>query len=93
MKIASSVVPFERIASDFHGYRVKSKPAPLNPKGAAPAPALLPFMVSAEWYTQLACSETRNLCATRLSEGAKDAGRKLTYKEGLAVVKAALGLL
>jgi hypothetical protein len=28
-----------------------------------------------------------------LSEGAKDVGRKLTYKEGVAAVKAALGLL
>jgi hypothetical protein len=28
-----------------------------------------------------------------LSEGAKDAGKKLSYKEAIAVVKAALGLL
>jgi len=36
---------------------------------------------------------TKALVHEALSEGAKDAGRKLTFKEGLAVVKAALGLL
>jgi hypothetical protein len=37
--------------------------------------------------------ESKALVHEALSEGAKDAGRKLSYKEGLAVVKAALGLL
>lgn len=37
--------------------------------------------------------DAKALVHEALSEGAKDAGRKLTFKEGLAVVKAALGLL
>ena len=37
--------------------------------------------------------DAKALVHEALSEGAKDAGRKLTYQEGVAVVKAALGLI
>jgi len=38
-------------------------------------------------------AEMEGLVHSELAEGALDAGRKLTYREGIAAVKAALGLL
>jgi RHS repeat-associated protein len=72
MKIASSVVPFERIAPDFHGHQVQPKSAPLQStkkKQRARHPFLrycLLWLVLNGILSSV-CSERRNLWATRLT--------------------------